>query len=86
VGSQVSGCANKHVHDCLGWFLRGRERVEIRQVGYIQNLEGGALVCRDSVGEGTALRWGEWGVCGVLDDGAELGEGGLGEELDGDAN
>ena len=52
----------------------------------IEDLEGRALVCGDGFGERTALRGWKWRARGVLDYGAELGEGRLCEELDGNAD
>lgn len=53
-------------------------------MGYVEEFYGGALVGGFTGGEGAALRGREGGVRGVLDYGAELGEGGLGEKFDGD--
>jgi hypothetical protein len=60
--------------------------VEICEVGDIEELERGALVCGYGVGQGKALGVWDGGMCGVLDYGAELREAGLCEELYGNAD
>jgi hypothetical protein len=82
--SQSSRSTDKHVHDCLGRLLTRREAVEIGHVGDIQVLDREALIHSDAVGRRNAigdrkLRGGRGG--GVLDDRAELREGGGCEQL-----
>lgn len=84
VWAHVPRLADKHIHDSFRRLLARREIVEIGHVGDIEIFGGEALVCGDAVWWRDALGYGESGrgrVCGVLDDGAELVEGGGGKKL-----
>lgn len=84
VRAQVPRRAYEHVHDCFCRFLGGGKRIEIGGMRDVEDLDCGALVCGDNVWGWAALGGWEGGVSGVLNHGAELGEGGLSEKFHGD--